>query len=68
LSRNGDIIVTGASAGSQIRVYNLHGQLVKTQTATSEVETLRTATFPRGVYIVTLRNDRQEILKRKVVL
>jgi hypothetical protein len=68
LSRNGDIIISGASAGSQISVYNLHGQLIKTQTATSEVEILKTASFPRGVYIVTLRNDRQEILKRKVVL
>jgi hypothetical protein len=34
----------------------------------SGAEILKTASFPRGVYIVAIQNDRQEILKRKIIL
>ncbi|MDR1222118.1 MAG: T9SS type A sorting domain-containing protein [Tannerella sp.] len=66
--RNGDIVVSRASTGNRIFVYNLQGQALKVQTVTSDAEILETASFPRGVYIVSLWNDKQEILKRKVVL
>jgi hypothetical protein len=66
--RNGDIVVSHASTGSRIFVYNLQGQALKMQTVMSDAEILETASFPRGVYIVAIRNDKQEILKRKVVL
>ncbi|MDR2621347.1 MAG: T9SS type A sorting domain-containing protein [Dysgonamonadaceae bacterium] len=65
--KNSDIVVTHAAAGSRIEVYNLQGQLLKTQTVAADTEILETASFPRGVYIVAV-NDRQEILKRKIVL
>jgi hypothetical protein len=66
--RKGDIVVSQLAAGSRISVYNLHGRLVKTQTATSNVEILNTAAFPHGVYIVTLWNGKGEILRGKVAL
>jgi hypothetical protein len=68
LTRDGDIIVSGAPAGSVIQVYNLQGATLKTQTVASDVEVLNTAAFPKSVYIV-LVNDRNEvILRRKVIL
>jgi predicted outer membrane repeat protein len=65
--RNGNIVVSRIAASNRISVYNLHGQLVKMQTATSDAEILKTASFPHGAYIVVIK-DKQEILKRKVVL
>jgi hypothetical protein len=49
-------------------VYNLHGQVVKTQTATSGEEILKTASLPRGVYIVAIQNGQGESLRGKVAL
>jgi hypothetical protein len=61
---NGEIVITGAAAGSLVKDYNMQGQLVKTQTAVSNTEILHTATFPRGVYIVTV-NDLKKIVIKK---
>jgi hypothetical protein len=64
----GDITVSGTSAGSSVKVYNLQGQLLKTQQVSAEVEVLKTAAWPKGIYVVTVDGDQQEILKQKVVL
>jgi hypothetical protein len=66
--KNGNIIVSGASAGSTAKVYNLQGQLLKTQQVSAEVEVLKTAAWPKGIYVVTVDGDQQEVLKEKVVL
>jgi hypothetical protein len=68
LVRNGDIILSHAPAGSLISIYNLYGQLVKTQFVTSGVEILKTASLPRSIYMVVVRDDNREILKRKITL
>jgi hypothetical protein len=49
-------------------VYNLQGQSLKTQTVTSDTEILKTAAFPRSVYIVVVNKDKGEILRQKIVL
>jgi hypothetical protein len=66
--RERNIVVSQAPVGSLIRVYNLHGKALKTQAVTSSVETLKTASLPKSVYIVVVNNDKQEILRKKVVL
>ncbi|MDR2086819.1 MAG: T9SS type A sorting domain-containing protein [Dysgonamonadaceae bacterium] len=66
--RDRNIVVSQAPVGSLIRVYNLHGKALKTQAVTSNVETLKTASLPKSVYIVVVNNDNQEILRKKVVL
>jgi predicted outer membrane repeat protein len=66
--RDRNIVVSQAPVGSLIRVYNLHGKALKTQAVTSSVETLKTASLPKSVYIVVVNNDNQEILRKKVVL
>jgi hypothetical protein len=66
--KEGNIVVYGAAPGSRVSVYNLQGQVVKTQAVTSSEEILETAGLPRGVYIVAVRNDGQVILRQKVVL
>jgi hypothetical protein len=66
--RYGNITVSGASAGSTVKVYNLQGQLLKTQQVSAEVEVLKTAAWPKGIYVVVVDGDQQEVLKEKVVL
>jgi hypothetical protein len=66
--KDGDIVVSRVPAGSSIQVYNLQGQPLKTQSAVSDVEILKTASFPRSIYIVVVNGDKKEILKQKVVL
>jgi hypothetical protein len=68
--RNGNISVSGAPANSLIRVYNLHGQALITQTVTSDVEILKTASFPRGIYIVLVKDSNKGLqpLVKKVAL
>ncbi|MDR2680381.1 MAG: T9SS type A sorting domain-containing protein, partial [Tannerella sp.] len=61
--RNGDIIVSQATAGSKVSIYNLQGQLLITQRVASDAEILETKSFPRGVYIVTVNELRRKILK-----
>ncbi|MDR2622058.1 MAG: T9SS type A sorting domain-containing protein, partial [Dysgonamonadaceae bacterium] len=60
---NGDIVVTGATAGSKVSIYNLQGHLLKTQTVTAGTEILETAGFPRGVYIVAVDDLRRKVVK-----
>jgi hypothetical protein len=64
----GEIAVSGAPVGSSIRVYDLQGKALQTRAVTSLMETLKTATLPKSVYVVIVNNDKQEILKQKVVL
>jgi hypothetical protein len=64
---DGDIVVSGAPAGSAIQVYNLLGQTLKTQVVASDKETLKTDAFPKSVYIVVVNDREQVILKQKVV-
>jgi hypothetical protein len=66
--REGDIIVSQAPAGSSIQVYNLQGQSLKTQAVASDVEVLKTAAFPKSVYIVLVNDRKEVILKQKVLL
>jgi hypothetical protein len=66
--KEGDIIVSRAPVGSSIQVYNLQGQALKTQTVASDTEILTTASFPQNVYIVVVNDQKQLILKQKVVL
>jgi hypothetical protein len=66
--REGDIIVSRAPAGSSIQVYNLQGQPLKTQVVASEVEVLNTAAFPKSVYIVLVNDQKQVILRKKVLI
>jgi hypothetical protein len=66
--KNGDITIFQAPAGSTVKVYNLQGQLLKTQPVSSDVEILETAAWPKGIYLVVLKDDQQEILKQKVIL
>jgi hypothetical protein len=61
-TRDGNIVVSNASIGSRISVYNLQGQALKTQTAASGTEILETASFPRGVYIVVVNELRQKVV------
>jgi hypothetical protein len=68
LVTEGNVVVSGAPAGSSIRVYNLQGQALTTQTATSSTEILQTASFPRSGYVVVVNNDNGEILRKKVTL
>jgi hypothetical protein len=66
--KDGNIIVSGAPAGSSIQVYNLQGQSLKAQAVTSNVEILKTEALPQSVYVVLVNDKNQEILKQKVVL
>jgi hypothetical protein len=66
--KNGDITVSKASVGSTVKVYNLQGQLLKTQQVSAEVEVLKTAAWPKGIYVVVVESDQQEVLKEKVAL
>jgi hypothetical protein len=67
-AKDGNITVSGAPVGSSIQLYNLHGQSLKAQTVTSNVEILKTATLPRSVYVVVVNDKNQEILRQKVVV
>jgi hypothetical protein len=67
-TKDGNITVSGAPVGSSIQVYNLHGQSLKAQTVTSNVEILKTASLPQSVYVVLVNDKNQEILRKKVVL
>jgi hypothetical protein len=66
--KEGNIVVSGAPVGSSVQVYNLAGQSLKTQPVASGAEVLQTASFPRSVYIVVVNNEKQVILRQKVVL
>jgi hypothetical protein len=66
--KEGDIVVSRAPAGSSIQVYNLQGKTLKTQIVSSDIEILKTAPFPRSVYIVLVNDKKQVILRQKVVL
>jgi hypothetical protein len=66
--REGNVVVIEAPVNSRISLYNLQGIAVLIQEVTSKEEILKTSGLPRGVYILAVRNDKGEILKRKVVL
>jgi hypothetical protein len=62
------IVVHSAPINSRIVLYSLQGVATLAQTVTSNEEILKTSGFARGVYILAVRNDKGEVLKRKVVL
>jgi hypothetical protein len=64
----GDIVVSKAPEGSSVIVYNLQGQALKTQGVASDKEVVKTASFPKNVYIVLVNDKKQIILKQKVLL
>jgi hypothetical protein len=66
--KEGDIVVSQAPQGSSIQVYNLQGVALKTQTVSSDIEVLKTGSFPQSVYIVLVNDQKQVILKKKVLL
>jgi hypothetical protein len=66
--KEGAIVVSNAPINSRISLYNLQGSTLLIREATSNEEILKTSSLPRGVYILAVRNDKGEILKRKVVL
>jgi hypothetical protein len=67
-SLRGNIIVTGATPGSRVSVYNLAGQALKTQTVSSNAEIIETSSFPQSIYIVVVDDNGQVILRQKIVL
>jgi hypothetical protein len=66
--KEGNIVVSQAPQGGSIQVYNLQGVALKTQTVSSDIEVLKTGSLPRSVYIVLVNDQKQVILKKKVVL
>jgi hypothetical protein len=68
LVKEGNIVVSQAPQGSSIQVYNLQGVALKTQTVSSSVEVLETGSFPQSIYLVLVNDQKQVILKKKVLL
>jgi hypothetical protein len=66
--KEGAIVVHSAPVNSRIVLYSLQGVATLAQTVTSNEEILKTSGLPHGVYILAVRNDKGEILKKKVVL
>jgi hypothetical protein len=66
--KEGAIVVSNAPVNSRIILYSLQGVATLAQTVTSNEKILKTSGLPRGVYILAVRNDKGEVLKRKVVL
>jgi hypothetical protein len=65
---DGNIVVSKAPAGSAIEVYNLNGQALKSLNVASDTEIVKTASFPKSVYIVLVNDKKQVILRQKILL
>jgi hypothetical protein len=61
----GTFVVSHAPVGSTVKVYDLYGQLLKTQPVTSDIEILETAAWPKSIYVVVVEEGQQEIFKLK---
>jgi len=52
------------STPANIRIYNIHGEIVFSKAVTGEKESINISNFPNGVYCLIYDNYRQQIIKQ----
>ena len=52
---------------SEVMIYNLNGQIVKSQSVENKENTIDLSTFESGLYFIKVRNDKKTMVRRLII-